>query len=333
MPELRYEPVTKTWVIIATERAKRPSNFAPPRLPRKEGQECPFCPGNEKATPPEVMAYRPKDTVPDSPGWQVRVVPNKFPALNPEAAAGATIRRDFFHAVEGAGAHEVIIETPDHERSFATQEADEILLALRSWQDRYIGLGENRNLAYTQIFKNHGAVAGASLEHPHSQLIATPLVPVTLAAELANTGDYYAEHGRCFFCDALEKEEREGSRLAWRDENVVAFCPFASRFPLEVWFLPRRHQESFAQATKAQLFSLAGALQAITRRLFTEMRDPPFNLLLHSTPYRGGDYHASYHWHLELLPRVTIIAGFELGTGMYINPTPPEMAGEFYRAE
>lgn len=333
MSELRYEPVTRRWVIIATERAKRPSDFAPPEQPKKkEGQECPFCPGNEALTPPEVMAYREGGTAPNTPGWQVRVVPNKYPALDP-AAELAPVRRDFFHSQTGAGSHEVIVETPHHERTFAVQEPEEIATALRAWQERYTELGRDKRLLYAQIFKNHGAIAGASLEHPHSQLIATPMVPVAVETRLANTRAYYDEHGRCFYCDALETEEREGTRLVYRDENVVAFCPFASKFPLEVWFLPRRHQDSFALATRAQLSSLAQALRFVTRRLFEGMQDPPFNLILNSAPYRGGDYHASFHWHLELLPRLTIIAGFELGTGMYINPTPPEMAGDFFRAE
>jgi UDPglucose--hexose-1-phosphate uridylyltransferase len=331
MPELRYERVTRTWVVIATERAKRPSDFISEQVPKREKQECPFCPGNEAETPPEVMAYRDENTRPNTPGWRVRVVPNKFPALDRNTGL-STRRRDFFHSLEAAGVHEVIIESPNHQDGFGVQKPEEILTALRAWQERYTELAYEKGIIYTQIFKNHGAVAGASLEHPHSQLIATPVVPSTVENRLASTQSYYQESGRCFYCDLLEAEEREGVRTVYRDEHVLAFCPFASRFPLEVWLLPRRHQETFLQATRAQLSALAQALHLVCRRLREGMKDPPFNLILNSAPYRGGDWRASFHWYLELLPRLSIIAGFELGTGMFINPLPPEVAAEFYRA-
>ncbi|MCR4420247.1 MAG: galactose-1-phosphate uridylyltransferase [Clostridia bacterium] len=331
MPELRYEPVTDTWVIIATERAKRPKDFVPLVMAaKKEGQNCPFCPGNEDQTPPEVMAYRPGGSAPDTPGWQVRVVPNKYPAL--DDAAADPPRRDFFLSGPAAGRHEVIIETPDHDRSLARQEPEEILLALAAWQERYRRLGQDPGIAHTQIFKNHGVVAGASLEHPHSQLIATPLVPAAVRSRLESTRAYHRERGRCYYCDTLAAEEREADRVVYADGSLLAFCPFASRFPLEVWLVPRRHAASFAEADRGELRSLAGALKAVARRLLEGMRDPPFNLMLHSLPYRETGYRDSFHWHLELAPRLTVLAGFELGAGMFINPTPPEMAAEFYRA-
>ncbi|MGB9920507.1 MAG: galactose-1-phosphate uridylyltransferase [Moorellales bacterium] len=330
MPELRYEPVTDTWVTIATERAKRPKDFVPLVLAKKEGKNCPFCPGNEDQTPPEVMAYRPGGTAPNAPGWQVRVVPNKYPALDAAATPGPP-QEDFFRSVPAAGRHEVIIETPDHDQSFARQEPEEILLALTAWQERYRELEGDGRVAYTQIFKNHGVVAGASLEHPHSQLIATPLVPAAVRSRLDRTRAYHHRHGRCYYCEALAREEAAGERVVYADGNLVAYCPFASRFPLEVWFLPRRHRPGFDQASREELQSLAAALRAVTRRLLEGMQDPPFNLMLHSVPYRETGYQESFHWHLEMAPRLTVLAGFELGAGMFINPTPPEMAAEFYR--
>lgn len=332
MPELRYEQVTRTWVIIATERAKRPSDFAKTAPPRKGGDNCPFCPGHESMTPPEVLADRQEGTAPDTPGWTVRVVPNKFSALD-RLAAYRPLHRGFFNSFEGAGAHEVIIETPDHDRPLALQDREQVVRALNIWRERYRALGEDHRLEYTQIFKNHGAVAGASLEHPHTQLIATPIIPIRVQTKLAYASSYYEENGSCYYCDSIVAEEQEQKRIIYSDDHFVAFCPFASRFPLEVGLIPRQHQHSFAAANPEQLDSLARALSMIAKRLMEGLNDAPFNLLLHTSPYFGDAYRKSFHWHLKIHPRLTLIAGFELGTGMYINPTPPEMAGEFYRAK
>ncbi|WP_258360738.1 galactose-1-phosphate uridylyltransferase [Moorella sulfitireducens (nom. illeg.)] len=325
MPELRQDPVSERWVIIATERAKRPSDFKPPHNEKKGNAGCPFCPGHEKETPPEVMAFRDAGTEPDTPGWQVRVVPNKFAALT----AGGEIAREskgIYRAMTGTGVHEVIIEGPDHDTVFADLAPDHAVQVLKAWRQRCLQLEQDKRLQYIQLFKNHGPTAGASLEHPHSQLIATPLVPAAVNAELARLKAYRQEKKSCLFCDLIEAELATGTRVVAFNEEFLAFCPFASRFPMEMWIIPRRHQANFGDCEEGQLKQLAAILQETLSRLQKAANDPPFNLVLHTAPLRQED--GIYHWHFELLPRLTIVAGFEWGTDMYINPTPPEIAAQ-----
>lgn len=325
MPELRQDPVSLRWVIIATERAKRPSDFKPPRNDEKGGAGCPFCPGHERETPPEVLAFRASGTAPDTPGWQVRVVPNKFPALSPgqDITAG---NAGLYRTMKGYGAHEVIIEGPDHNTFFADLPPAHAIQVLKAWRQRYLQLSRDEKLQYVQIFKNHGRTAGASLEHPHSQLIATPLVPVTVSQEVARFESYTREQGNCLLCVLADGELDNGARAIGFNKEFLAFCPFASRFPMETWIVPRRHQVGFGDCDDGQLEHLAAILQATLARLKKAAGDPPFNLVLHTAPlHREG---VSYHWYLEILPRLAIVAGFEWGTGMYINPTPPEIAAQ-----
>ncbi|MDN5361022.1 MAG: UDPglucose--hexose-phosphate uridylyltransferase [Moorella sp. (in: firmicutes)] len=325
MPELRQDPVSERWVVIATERARRPSDFKAPREEKKGAASCPFCPGHEKETPPEVLAFRAEGTAPDTPGWQVRVVPNKFAALAPGGEV-TTESKGLYQTMSGTGAHEVIIEGPEHNTFFVDLAPDHAIQVLKAWRQRYLQLSRNKNLKYIQLFKNHGRTAGASLEHPHSQIIATPLVPAAVNQEIQRLQDYWQEKESCLLCDLMETELATGTRIVAFNKEFLAFCPFASRFPMEMLLLPRRHQAGFDSCDDGQLEQLAAILQDILSRLKQVAGDPPFNLVLHTAPLHQED--AIYHWHLELLPRLTIVAGFEWGTGMYINPTPPEIAAQ-----
>lgn len=325
MPEIRQDPVSQRWVIIATERAKRPSDFKPPHKEKKGNVGCPFCPGHEKETPPEVLAFRDVGTEPDTPGWQVRVVPNKFAALT----AGGEVageRNGIYQTLSGTGVHEVIIEGPDHDTYFADLAPEHAVLVLKAWRQRYLQLERDERMHYVQLFKNHGPTAGASLEHPHSQLIATPLVPAAVTAEMTRIRAYWKEKDKCLFCDIVDAELKTGTRVIAFNDEFLAFCPFASRFPMEMWIIPRRHQASFGACEDDQLVQLAAILQETLSRLKQAANDPPFNLVLHTAPLRQGE--VIYHWHFEILPRLTIVAGFEWGTDMYINPTPPEIAAQ-----
>lgn len=325
MPELRQDPVSERWVIIATERAKRPSDFKPLHKEKKGNASCPFCPGHEKETPPEVLAFRDANTEPDTPGWQVRVVPNKFAALVADGEVSSE-SKGMYRTMSATGVHEVIIEGPDHDTLFADLAPEHAVQVLKAWRQRYLQLKQDKRLQYIQLFKNHGPTAGASLEHPHSQLIATPLVPAAVNEELARLKAYRQEKKSCLFCDLIEAELATGTRVVAYNEEFLAFCPFASRFPMETWIIPRRHQANFGECEDGQLKQLAAILQETLSRLQKAANDPPFNLVLHTAPLRQeGD---TYHWHFELLPRLTIIAGFEWGTDMYINPTPPEIAAQ-----
>lgn len=330
MPELRQDPITGTWVVIATERAKRPSDFRRPAEQRKGTEACPFCYGNEALTPPEIMAYRPSGER-DTPGWTVRVVPNKFPALAiEEQPAGVDLGDGFYRRQAGYGAHEVIVESPAHESDLSTHSPDQLKAIVYALRDRFSDLRRDRNLRYIQIFKNHGASAGASLEHPHFQLIATPVIPSAVAKELDGSLRHYERTGDCIYCNLIQREYLDGERLVDSNGSFLAFCPYSSRSPFETWIVPREHQSDFDALSDAQADALARLLKETFARVLGSLNNPPFNLVLHTAP---TDLEASeyYHWHIEVVPRLTIFAGFELGTEVYINPTPPETAAQYLK--
>ncbi len=336
MSELRFDPVRRRWVIVAAERRLRPHEFVrPARHDRPDPAACPFEPGREALTPPEIARL----DRPDGSGWQVRVVPNKFPALRIEAEPR---RRavGLYDAVGGAGAHEVIVEHPDHRRDLADMEPWEIAAVLRTWRARLLDLRRDPRLRYILVFKNSGLEAGASIAHPHSQLIATPIIPPFVVEELRAAREHFARKERCLFCDILEQEAALGERIALESERYVAVEPFAASLPFETWVLPRRHLHDFALASDGDLEALAALLGDLMRRIRSLLDDPPYNMVLHTAPSphprpgRPGYWDTlehDFHWHLELIPRVTRIAGFEWGSGLTINPTPPEEAARYLR--
>jgi UDPglucose--hexose-1-phosphate uridylyltransferase len=328
MPELRKDPIVGRWVIISTERARRPSDFTRPREARR-GTTCAFCAGRESETPPEVLAFRSDGGLPNTGNWTVRVVPNKFPALRIEGEL-APEGEGIFDRMNGIGAHEVVVETPDHNADLAQLTPKQIEEVLWAYRERLVDLQKDPRFRYVLIFKNHGADAGASLEHTHSQLIALPIIPLYVAEELNGAREYYRHRERCVFCDLVRQELASKTRLVAETEDFVTLCPFAPRFPFETWILPKRHGEAFERATEREYRDLAGALGNLLRRMNTVLDSPPYNYVIHSSP-AGEPDDDSYHWHLEIMPKLTKVAGFEWGTGFYINPTPPEDAARFLR--
>jgi len=331
MPELRKDPVVGRWVIISTERSRRPTSFVPVTH-EKTSHFCPFCGGNEDKTPPEVFALRPGGGARDGPGWTVRVVPNKFPALQIE---GTLDRRGegLYDKMNGVGAHEVVIETPDHDRDFADLPVEHIEQILNAYRERAMDLHRDRRLRYVLIFKNHGARAGATLEHTHTQLIATPIVPKILQEELDGGRRYFELKERCVFCDIIQQEtgENDGRRVVNMSERFLVVEPFAPRFPFETWILPRQHDASFPVLTDIEeLRDLAVTLKDTLQRLNRALDRPPFNFVIHTAPVSEGEVEY-YHWHLEITPTLTRVAGFEIGSGFHINPTPPEDAAQYLR--
>ncbi|MBP1594668.1 MAG: galactose-1-phosphate uridylyltransferase [Acidobacteria bacterium] len=338
MPELRHDPIQKRWVIIATERGRRPNDYPRPEqeIPRAF---CPFCEGNEGKTPPEIRAIRRDGSAPNSPGWKVRVVPNKFPALRIE---GNLDRRGFgiFDRMNGVGAHEVIIETPRHDLGMADMPVEDLAGVIWMYRERLADLLRDFRFKYVLIFKNHGAAAGASLAHPHTQLIATPVTPLTLSEELISARDHYRYKERCIFCDVIEQELELGSRIVLANETFVAIAPYASRFPFELLLAPRAHHHSFAEIGDGMIHDLALMLKELLFRIKKCLNDPPYNFLIHTIPNvrtppkRAGYWDTitvDFHWHIEIMPRLTSVAGFEWGTGFYINPTSPEEAAKYLR--
>lgn len=340
MSELRFDPIRCRWAIVATERRFRPHEFARPQ-PEPPGDigACPFEHGNEHTTPPEIFVIPDGERRANGANWKVRVVPNKFPALRVEGELGRE-GVGLFDRVNGIGAHEVIIETPHHDRTWADMSAEEIALVLRAWRERLLDLQRDIRIRYIFIFKNHGRDAGASLFHPHSQLIATPIIPTVLLAELNAARKHWANKERCIFCDLIHQEQALGERIALETRRFVLLQPFASSFPFETWVFPRTHHHDFASCSDDLLLELGAVLRDFLRRIRVLLDDPPFNLILHTAPSahpRPGhsDYWKTidldYHWHIEFVPRITHIAGFEWGTGLAINPTPPEEATRFLR--
>ncbi len=329
MPELRKDPVTGRWVIISTDRARRPSDFVREKVQIRGSGFCPFCYNNESKTPPEIMAYRPDGSARNTPGWTLRVVPNKFPALRIEGQLNRQ-GEGLYDKMEGIGAHEVIIETPDHSKTLATLLRPQIEDVLWAFRDRVVDLKKDRRFKYILIFKNHGDAAGASLEHTHSQLIALPIVPKRVHEELDGAMEYFRYKDRCIFCDMIQQELETGVRLLAQSETFIAIAPFASCFPFEVWILPRAHQSAFEESMKPEFERFALILKDMLMRLDQVLELPAYNFVIHTSPLpnSSNDY---YHWHMEIMPRLTKVAGFEWGTSFYINPTPPEEAARFLR--
>ena len=339
MSELRHDPISLRWVIIATERSRRPGDFQVEKEPHSEPKFCPFCPGNEDKTPPEIRAVRPNGGGADSPGWEVRVLPNKYPAL---AIEGDLDRKGvgMYDRIHGVGAHEVIVESPKHQLHLGDMEPVQVESVLSICQDRLRDLQRDPRFKYVLLFKNHGAVAGATLAHPHLQLIATPVTPRAISVELESARAHYQLKERCLFCDMISQEIADKDRIVSADEHYVVVAPYASRFPFELVILPRSHCHSFVQESPESLAALARTLRETMSRLKETLGDPPFNFVVHTAPntettVRRRNYWDTlsfdFHWHVEILPRLTRVAGFEWGSGFYINPTAPEEAAAFLR--
>lgn len=328
MSELRKDPIVDRWVIIATERGKRPMDYKE-IIEEKKTQACPLCEGNEKQTPPEIIAYREPGTAKDTPGWWVRIVPNKFPALKIE---GELFQRQhgIYHSMNGIGAHEVIVESTSHVSGMDAQTEKQVEEVVWAWRDRSLDLRKDARLKYIQIFKNTGSAAGASLEHTHSQLIATPIVPVDVRMEIEGMKEYADRHGSCVICDMVMQEIDERVRIVVESEHFLVINPFASRFPFETWIVPKKHQHDFGQINEEQVRDLASVLKSVFGKMTIMIKNMPYNMVLHTSPVNLQE-ERHYHWHLEIMPRLTLIAGFELASGYYINPTPPEMAAQALR--
>ncbi|MBU4240515.1 MAG: galactose-1-phosphate uridylyltransferase [Actinobacteria bacterium] len=329
MPEIRQDVVTGRWVVVATERAMRPSDFGSTRVSAApEPHQCPFCPGRELMTPLELYAVRPADCEPNTPGWQVRVVPNKFPAFKTGELEQPS--ESMFSRRAADGSHEVIIHTPDHTACLATMPVGDVELVLRVYRQRYRANRDDPHVRYAHIVVNHGKEAGASIEHTHSQLFGVPLVPPLVQQELAGASWHHTSRGKCVFCRIMEAELEVGRRVIVENDSFVAIAPFASCLPFEMWIIPREHQPSFDMIEGEQFGDFAQILHDTLGRYRERFDSPPYNYYIHSAPTDGSDY-PYYHWHLELIPKLTWPGAFEMGTSMMINVTTPEHAAEFLR--
>lgn len=352
MPELRYDIMSGLYSIIATERAKRPMDFGlaqkeEQKLPERD-ESCPFCPGNEHMTPPEVLAIRDSGEK-DGPGWRVRIVPNKFPALVESQAVPDTDYRlgileetsdepsvsdaSMYWEVPGVGAHEVVVESPVHNVTLGTHEPSHLATVLGAMRDRTLVLYDRKEIKYVQVFRNFGPRGGASLAHPHFQIIALPVLPPRLIVEGARQREYEARTGRCLVCDLIEREAEKDRRVVLKSEHFIVICPFASRYSFETMLVPRAHCGGFTDMNHGQIESLARALIDLFsayEQLFSSLS---YNIIFHSSPlWKRGREQWPYHFHVHVYPRLTISAGLELGSAVYINPTPPELATKQFQA-
>jgi len=331
MSEFRQNPITKQWVLISPNRAKRPEDYRTYSvmhgLPELD-PNCVFCPGNEDKNPD---LCRDICRIPNTPDWQLRVIENKYPAVT-KVPLGA--HRDFFHSRAGFGEHEVIISRK-HNEPVALQSTLHLENTLQLFKQRIDLLGKDERVAYSQIFHNHGKEAGASLVHPHYQLIALPFVPPHIHGEVAGYYHYYQTHGTCIYCDIIKMEKSLKDRVVYESERYIALCPYSSRLPFETWIMPKHHSPRFEWSDDSELKHMAFILKTVLGQLYTKLGDPPLNFYIHSMPYIRGKHtqmeEKSFYHHCTIFPRIANWAGFEFGTGISINIMPPEETAKFLR--
>lgn len=327
MPEIRTDPISGRQVIMAPERADRP--FEHSASPAVESLDhCPFCAGNEEATPEAVLTL---PAAHESPDWRVRIVPNRYPAVGEKRVPAQTAAAKF-ETSAAPGRHEVIIESPDHETCMHRLNVSQFELILRAWRQRVNEIRDEESVAHATLFKNDGAAAGASLEHVHSQLLTTPFIPPAVEEQLSAGTRFHAAHSRNAWLETLEWERAVGDRIVSDSDDFVAYCPFASRFPAETWIVPRRHCPDFADSTDTELSALAPLLQDVLERIDGIYPDSACNLVMHTAPFIPDDRRAAMQWHLQITPRLTGIAGFEIGAGSWVNIVAPEDAAARLRA-
>lgn len=336
MSEFRYDPVKKIWVILAAQRGNRPSHYLSSSQALSEPKSCPFCPGNEAMTPPEDYSLRSPDTSPDGPGWRVRVVPNKFPALT-DLMQGDLPKIPHTEGIHshspGFGVHEIVIETPVKNRQMLEMNQEEVSEVLAVYRERLRTHYSDRRLKTVFLFKNHGKEAGASLVHSHAQIMALPVLPDNAASQLASYEDYRVKNNSCLMCAILKKEVGEGERVVEETEGYVVLAPFAAISPFQLSIVPKDHHYDFSLSDDDSLESFARVLGDTLRRLHAVLGEHPWNMVLHNAPANLDDGRdvTAYHWFLEITPRLTNPAGFEMGSGIYINTVAPEESAALLR--
>ena len=329
MAELRRDPIMNRWVVMDTDHPKGPKDFLQEQNTPRRQATCQFCPGKEQFTPPEVSALRPENTPADSSGWLARSIPNKFPALSQEGE----IEKEgvgLFDVMSGIGAHEVVIETPEHDKHLADLSIEEMGFVIGQYLRRYQALAQDARYKYVLIFKNFGDSAGSTVEHPHSQIIALPMVPKTVLEEINGAQAYHQNKGRCVFCDMIQQEYTDRDRIVCENNSFLAFCPFAPRYAFETWIAPKAHAAHFADLEPNAIKDLASHLSEVLKRMQKVLSNPSYNFYIHTAPIHYAQP-SCYHWHIEIIPKLTRSIGFEWGTGLHIVPTFPHDAARYLR--
>ena len=326
MAELRREPVTRMWVVVTNDHPKGPSDylpFKPPYQPQEETKGgCPFCPGNEGTTPKETFSLSR-----EGGGWSVRVIPNKFPFFHIE---GGFDRRPegMYDVMDAIGAHEIVVEAPEHKQSYAFMETPQIEKILFAYRERLMDLEKDRRFQQFLILKNYPGVFN---HHPHSHILAMPVIPRRIDEEVWGTLDYYQRKERCIFCDIIKEEILMKKRVVLETVHFLVFSPFASRYPFETWIVPKKHSPDFHHIDEEEMEDLSVAIQSLSIRFYKLLSDPPYSLAFHTSPIQSRFHRSEYHWHIETRLRIGLREGFEWGTGFFVNPTPPEDAAAYLR--
>lgn len=328
MSELRQNIVYKEWVIIAKERAKRPHDFidnSPKLVSDKEYDEnCPFCPGNEEKFP-----HIETDRIEENGKWILRSVFNKYPALSREIPFEWE-EKDIFRTISGYGVHEVIIESQIHNTTPALMSDEEVEKIIRFYKKREEEINKYDNIEYIVIFRNHGYKAGASLVHPHSQILALPIIPRDVKQRVEEAFKYFSDHGKCVFCKLIEEETKRKERIVLESDHFVSMVLFAASSPFHSWILPKRHTSRFIDITEEEIKDLAKHLKTFLLKLYKGLNNPDYNYIIRTSPISYGR-NKFFHWYITIVPRLTRSAGFELGSGMFINPSIPEEDAKFLR--
>ncbi|MBF0545867.1 MAG: galactose-1-phosphate uridylyltransferase [Candidatus Riflebacteria bacterium] len=329
MPQLRKDPVLKQWVIISPERGRRPSDFknSPPHTP-DDPKTCPFCEGNEKKTPPETLAFRKSGTSPNEPGWWVRIFPDQDPILVPTGDSGR-MGIGMFDAMNSIGIHEVLVEVPQHHQTLQNVSPDQVREVIWAFKQRLLEIKKNPRFKHFMIVKNSGSGV-SSFTHSHSHIVATPIIPKRIEEEIDGSREYFHYHDRCIYCDIIRQELSQPARIIHQDPFFLAFCPFASRFPFEMMIIPVSHQPFFETLDSDHVTGFASILQILLKKMELLLKNIPYNFILHTSPISEA-YRDFFHWHIEIIPKLTQVAGFEWGSGFYINPLSPEEAAKFLR--
>ncbi|HAT72494.1 MAG TPA: galactose-1-phosphate uridylyltransferase [Elusimicrobia bacterium] len=325
MPEIRKDPVFGRWVIIASERGLRPNEFRLGSGPEAGGYACPFCAGNERLTPPEIYSLPG-----EKGGWRLRVVRNKYPALE-DSGSAENRRSGIYDSMDGMGFHEVVIEAPGHGDLLEAMPPEAVADVIRTFVLRVGEIKKDPRIKYVMIFKNHGRNAGASLLHPHSQIIAMPMAPLRVMQEIDGAADYHRERGTCVFCDIVKEETDFKRRVVAENADFLAVTPYASRFSFETWILPKKHASHFEEMPGELAGTLAGVIKTALNKLSASLPDLSYNLIVHTMPVQEPSA-GHYHWHIEIMPKLSHVAGFEWGTGFYINTVSPEDAADMLNA-
>ena len=334
--ELRKDYLLNRWVVIATERGRRPTDFSKQRAQSAKAAVCPMCVGNEHMTPPATLLYlkvndnivKTKDpTEGDRPrNWLIRVIPNLYPAFGPPKKVEdeeQIFKSEYLGSASGA--HEVIVESPHHDENPSDAELPQLELLIQAYIDRIKELGDKPYVKYVSVFRNYGQEAGSSLSHTHSQIIAMPIVPSVIQAELGASKSYFKGKGKCIFCDIIEQEAK-GPRLIFENSDFIVFAPYASISPMAFWIVPKKHAANLLSLNSTEITSFAKTLKASLKALKDVVNDPPYNFGFHISIDKTAE--EFYHWHLEVYPKLSIWAGFEISTGTYINTVTPETAAE-----